>query len=352
MIENDNIQHTAWVFELIAGPCAAESETQVMAIAHDLHRLGVKTMRAGVWKPRTKPGSFEGIGSNALVWLQQASVETGIQMATEVATPDHVEQCLRHDIRTLWIGARTATNPFAVQAIADALRGTSVRVLIKNPVSPDVDLWIGAIERISEAGISDVAAVHRGFSLFGEKIYRNAPMWQIPIELRRRMPQLPIICDPSHIGGKRDLILPLAQEALDLGCDGLMIECHNNPDKALSDAKQQLTPDCLKTILQQLHTRDRINYAEDLEALRRDIDIIDNQLIDILAQRMDISRRIGKYKLKKNITILQAARYNDILDRRTAEGEKRQLSAEFIRRLFADIHEESVRQQVGLEREK
>ena len=336
---------------IIAGPCAAESEAQLHAIAKRLVELDIHIMRAGVWKPRTKPGSFEGRGNIALEWMKNVMAATGIRMATEVATPKHVEDCLESGIDVLWIGARTSTNPFAVQNIADALRGTDVTVLVKNPVSPDVDLWIGALERLAGAGIARIAAIHRGFSQFGSKVYRNAPMWQVPIELRRRLPQLPIIGDPSHIGGKRELVYPLSQEALDLGFDGLMIECHNNPKEALSDSKQQLTPDELGEILNKIKVRDRCNHGDELDAMRRDIDLLDSQLIDLLSQRISISRKIGQIKQQENMTILQAARFNSMLEQRIAEGRNQKLSDDFIGNLFATIHEESIRQQIHKEQD-
>lgn len=332
---------------VIAGPCAAEDEQQIMVVARRLAAMGIRIMRAGVWKPRTKPGSFEGRGDVALDWLVRAKAETGLAIATEVATPSHVEKCLKHGIDVMWIGARTTTNPFAMQALADSMRGTDITVMVKNPVSPDVDLWIGALERLNNAGITRMAAIHRGFQIFGDKTYRNAPMWNIPIELRRRIPQIPIIGDPSHIGGRRDMVEILSQEALDMGFDGLMIECHPAPEKALSDAAQQLTPDALDDMLGRLIVRDRCNKGEELTAMRHEIDQLDDQLISILTQRMAVSRKIGRYKKQENMTVLQSARYNDILERRLKQCEK-ELSPTFMRHIFENIHEESIRQQLQI----
>ena len=333
---------------IIAGPCAAESESQVMSTAVKLADIGVRVFRAGVWKPRTKPGCFEGRGAVALNWLRHVKQATGMLVATEVATPEHVRLCIEAGIDVLWIGARTTTNPFAVQALADELRGTDITVMVKNPVSPDVELWIGAMERLSAAGVNRLAAIHRGFASYNNKSFRNPPMWQLPIELRRRMPSLPIIGDPSHIGGDRSLVPPLAQQALDLGFDGLMIESHANPSEALSDAKQQLAPHELQRLLSTLVVRDRCSRGEQLNQLRQQID----QLINLLAQRMAVSREIGEYKNKHNITVLQSARYNDILDRRLTQSAEQQLSPHFVRKFFACVHEESVRQQLDIAKKK
>ena len=305
---------------VIAGPCSAETEEQVMTTALQLASKGCHMFRAGIWKPRTKPGGFEGNGAAALPWMQQVKKETNMLTATEVATPEHVEQALKHDIDILWIGARTTANPFAVQAIADSLKGTDVPVLVKNPVNPDLELWIGALERINGAGIKRLGAIHRGFSSYDKKIYRNLPMWQIPIELSRRIPGLPIVNDPSHIGGRRDLIAPLCQQAMDLGMDGLIVESHCNPDKAWSDASQQITPDILDFILSILVIRKEAQTTENITALRKQIDEIDNSLIEILSKRMRISREIGLYKKEHGMTILQTARYSEILDKRGAQG--------------------------------
>ncbi|MBO5975334.1 MAG: chorismate mutase, partial [Paludibacteraceae bacterium] len=278
---------------VIAGPCSAESEEQTLNTAKQLASKGIKIFRAGIWKPRTKPGGFEGVGEKGLPWLQRVKQETGMRVATEVATAKHVEEVLKHDIDLLWIGARTSANPFAVQEIADSLRGVDIPVLVKNPVNPDLELWIGALERLNNAGIKQLGVIHRGFSSYDKKIYRNLPQWHIPIELRRRLPRLPIICDPSHIGGKRELIAPLCQQAMDLNFDGLMIESHENPDCAWSDAMQQVTPDILSYILNLLVIREGKQTTENLSELRSQIDECDNQLIETLAKRMRISREIG-----------------------------------------------------------
>ncbi|MBQ2587745.1 MAG: bifunctional 3-deoxy-7-phosphoheptulonate synthase/chorismate mutase type II, partial [Prevotella sp.] len=305
---------------VIAGPCSAETEEQVMKTALELRMKGCHNFRAGVWKPRTKPGGFEGNGEKALPWMQRVKKETGMMVATEVATPEHVELAMKYDIDILWIGARTSANPFAVQALADALKGVDVPVFVKNPVNPDIELWIGALERINQAGVKRLGAIHRGFSSYDKKIYRNLPMWQIPIELRRRYPDLPMICDPSHIGGRRELIAPLCQQAMDLGVDGLIVESHCDPDKAWSDAKQQVTPDVLDYILSLLVIRDESVTTEGITQLRHQIDELDNQLMDLLAKRMRVCREIGHYKKEHNMTVLQTNRYNEILEKRGAQG--------------------------------
>ncbi len=333
---------------VIAGPCSAETEEQVMTTALQLASKGCHMFRAGIWKPRPKPGGFEGNGAAALPWMQQVKKETNMLTATEVATPEHVEQALKHDIDILWIGARTTANPFAVQAIADSLKGTDVPVLVKNPVNPDLELWIGALERINGAGIKRLGAIHRGFSSYDKKIYRNLPMWQIPIELSRRIPGLPIVNDPSHIGGRRDLIAPLCQQAMDLGMDGLIVESHCNPDKAWSDASQQITPDILDFILSILVIRKEAQTTENITALRKQIDEIDNSLIEILSKRMRISREIGLYKKEHGMTILQTARYSEILDKRGAQGSLLGIDPECIKKIFESIHEESVNQQMKI----
>lgn len=333
---------------VIAGPCSAESEEQVLSTAKQLASNGIKIFRAGVWKPRTKPGGFEGHGITALPWLKRVKEETGMLVATEIATAKHVETALEAGVDLLWVGARTTANPFAVQEIADSLRGVDVPVLIKNPVNPDLELWIGAFERLNGAGIKRLGAIHRGFSSYDKKIYRNLPMWHIPIELRRRIPSLPIICDPSHIGGKRDLVAPLCQQAMDLGFNGLIIESHCNPDAAWSDASQQVTPDVLNYILNLLVIRDESITTENLSELRRQIDECDNDIIEILAKRMRIAREIGQYKKEHNITILQTDRYNEILDKRGAQGSLCGIGTDCIRRIFEQIHEESVRQQMEI----
>jgi chorismate mutase len=332
-----------WV---IAGPCSAETEEQVMNTAKALSAKEIKVFRAGIWKPRTKPGGFEGVGSVGLQWLKQVKAETGMYTAIEVATRDHVFEALKAGIDILWIGARTVANPFAVQEIADALHGVDLPVLIKNPVNADLELWIGAIERIYLAGIHRIAAIHRGFSSYEKKMYRNQPLWHIPIELRRRYPQLPIICDPSHIGGKRELIAPLCQQAMDLNFDGLMIESHPNPEEAWSDADQQVTPEVLDYILNLLVIRDTTQTTENLVELRRQIDGIDEGLLELLAKRMRISREIGVYKKEHNMPVLQTPRYGEIMESRSKAGLTMDLNPDFVKKILSEIHEESVRQQM------
>ncbi|HIZ33586.1 MAG TPA: bifunctional 3-deoxy-7-phosphoheptulonate synthase/chorismate mutase type II [Candidatus Bacteroides merdigallinarum] len=333
---------------VIAGPCSAETEEQVMDTARQLASKGIKLFRAGIWKPRTKPGGFEGIGVEGLAWLKEVKKETGMYVCTEVATAKHVLECLKAGIDVLWIGARTAANPFAMQEIADALRGVDIPVLVKNPVNPDLELWIGALERLNQAGLKHLAAIHRGFSSYEKKIYRNLPMWHIPIELRRRIPNLPIICDPSHIGGKRELIAPLCQQAMDLGFDGLIIESHCNPDAAWSDASQQVTPDVLDYILNLLVIRKDTQSTENLSELRKQIDECDNEIIQTLAKRMRISREIGTYKKEHDMTILQTGRYNEILEKRGSQASLCGMDTEFAKKVFEAIHEESVRQQMEI----
>ena len=333
---------------VIAGPCSAETEEQVMTTARQLKELGCPNFRAGVWKPRTKPGGFEGHGEQALPWLQRVKAETGMNVATEVATPQHVELALKYDVDILWVGARTSANPFAVQALADALRGVDKPVLVKNPVNPDLELWIGAIQRLNAAGVRRLGAVHRGFSSYDRKIYRNLPMWQIPIELRRRYPNLPLLNDPSHIGGRRELIAPLAQQAMDLGFDGLLVESHCSPDEAWSDARQQVTPEVLDYILSLLVIRDQRVSTEGIRQLRHQIDELDNQLMDLLAKRMRVCREIGQYKKEHNMTVLQTKRYSEILAKRGAQGAQCGMSADFVANVFEHIHEESVRQQIEI----
>lgn len=333
---------------IIAGPCSAETEEQVMSTAKQLADNGVKIFRAGIWKPRTKPGGFEGIGVEGLPWLKEVKKETGMYVATEVATAKHVYECLKAGIDILWIGARTTANPFAMQEIADALKGVDVPVFVKNPVNPDLELWIGALERINNAGLKRLGAIHRGFSSYDKKLYRNLPQWHIPIELRRRIPNLPILCDPSHIGGKRELIAPLCQQAMDLGFDGLVVESHCSPDAAWSDAAQQVTPEVLDFILDKLVIRNITQTTESLEALRRQIDEFDNNLLDLLSRRMRVCREIGQYKKEHNMTVVQTERYNEILDKRGAQGVLCGMDADFIKTIFEAIHEESVRQQMDI----
>lgn len=333
---------------VIAGPCSAETEEQVMDTAKQLAAKGQKIFRAGIWKPRTKPGGFEGIGVEGLAWLKEVKKETGMYVSTEVATAKHVYECLKAGIDILWVGARTTANPFAVQEIADALKGVDIPVLVKNPVNPDLELWIGALERINNAGLKRLGAIHRGFSSYDKKIYRNLPQWHIPIELRRRLPELPIFCDPSHIGGKRELVAPLCQQAMDLNFDGLIVESHCNPDCAWSDASQQVTPDVLDYILNLLVIRTETQSTESLSLLRKQIDECDDNIIQELAKRMRVAREIGTYKKEHNITVLQTGRYNEILEKRGMQGEQCGMDAEFMKKIFEAIHEESVRQQMEI----
>ena len=333
---------------VIAGPCSAETEEQVLNTAKALAQKGCRLFRAGVWKPRTKPGGFEGNGEVALKWLQQVKESTGMLVGTEVATPEHVEICLKYGLDMLWIGARTTANPFAMQSLADSLQGVELPILVKNPVSPDLELWIGAMQRLNQAGIRRLAAIHRGFSSYDNKLYRNNPTWQIPLVLRRRIPELPIICDPSHIGGNRELIAPLCQQAMDLGFDGLIIESHCTPDKAWSDAAQQVTPDVLNYILSLLIIRDEHQQIDEIVDLRQQIDDLDHQMMELLAKRMRVCRQIGRYKRDHNMTVFQANRYNEILATRGAQGALYGMTAEFVATVFESIHEESVRQQMEI----
>ncbi|WP_329903556.1 bifunctional 3-deoxy-7-phosphoheptulonate synthase/chorismate mutase type II [Porphyromonas pogonae] len=333
---------------VIAGPCSAETEEQVMNTAFQLRDNGIRIFRAGAWKPRTKPGGFEGVGVKALAWLRRVKEETGMYVCTEVATPMHVYESLKAGIDVFWIGARTTANPFAVQEIANALKGVDVPVLVKNPVSPDLELWIGAIQRINNAGIKRMAAVHRGFTYYNKSIYRNLPQWHIPIELHRRIPNLPLLCDPSHMGGKRELISPLSQQAMDLGFSGLIIESHCDPDSAWSDASQQITPQTLSTIIKQLIIRKEYDNADRLSELRAQIDECDGVIIQELAKRMRISNEIGSYKKEHGVTILQSDRYNEVLSKRILRGRAYGMRPEFIKQIFEVVHEESIRRQMNL----
>lgn len=334
---------------LIAGPCSAETEEQVLDIARQLKGSGTAIFRAGIWKPRTRPGGFEGVGAIGLKWLQKAKADTGLPMAVEVANASHVKLALEHDIDVLWIGARTTVNPFAVQEIADSLRDTDKVVLIKNPVNPDLALWLGGVERLHNAGIKKLGVVHRGFSSYDKTKYRNIPEWQLAIELHDRFPDLPIICDPSHITGRRDMIQAVAQQAMDLNYDGLMIEVHNNPDKAWSDAAQQVTPQRLKEIMSSLVLRSKT--AEDsafntqLEKLRLLIDEYDSRMIEVLGKRMRIADEIGLLKKDNNVAVLQNQRWRQVLEKMTAEGMQENLGDEFILKLFRAIHQESISHQ-------
>ena len=333
---------------VIAGPCSAETEEQVITTAKDLAKSGIQIFRAGIWKPRTKPGGFEGVGKYGLPWLQRVKKETGMLIAIEVATRVHVEEALKAGIDIIWIGARTSANPFAMQEIADTLSGfgTEVPVLVKNPVNPDLELWIGAMERLYNAGVKRIGAIHRGFSVYGKHIYRNLPQWHIPIELRRRYPNMTIFCDPSHIGGKRELVAPLSQQAMDLGFDGLIVESHCDPDCAWSDKSQQVTPEVLNFILNTLVVRDTTQTTESLTLLRQQIDQIDNELIESLAKRMRVSREIGQYKKEHSMPVLQTGRYDDILNSRAKSAEEMSMSGDFMKAVYQAIHEESVRQQI------
>lgn len=331
---------------VIAGPCSAETEEQVMATARELAKNGVKIFRAGIWKPRTKPGGFEGVGEQGLVWLKRVKEGTGMLVATEVATKQHVNAALDAGVDVLWIGARTSANPFAMQEIADALEGKDVPVLVKNPVNPDLELWIGAMQRLYNAGLRRIGAIHRGFSAYGKHLYRNMPQWHIPIELRRRLPNLTIFCDPSHIGGKRELVAPLSQQAMDMGFDGLIIESHCEPDSAWSDKSQQVTPEVLNFILHTLVVRDSVQTTESLALLRQQIDQIDSELLEALSKRMRVSREIGQYKKEHSMPVVQTGRYDDILNSRARSAEELGMSGEFMKVVYQAIHEESVRQQI------
>lgn len=338
---------------VIAGPCSAETEEQVITTARQLADNGIRIFRAGVWKPRTKPGGFEGVGSPALKWMMEAKKETGLFMSTEVATEKHVYESLKYGMDLLWIGARTAANPFAVQEIADTLKGVDIPVLVKNPVNPDLELWVGALERLYNAGIKRLGVIHRGFSTSDKTIYRNLPQWHIPIELKRRFPDLPILCDPSHIGGARNLIFKLSQQAMDLNYTGLIIESHCSPDEAWSDKAQQITPGTLREVLDNLVIRDTVQTTEDLSVLRDQIDELDNELLQLLAKRMRVSREIGHYKLEHGMPILQTRRYDQILTDRAGQGQRMEMSGDFVKQVLEAIHAESVRQQmVIMEREK
>lgn len=333
---------------IIAGPCSAETEEQVMTTAMQLASKGCKIFRAGIWKPRTKPGGFEGIGEEGLKWMTKVKETTKMLTTTEVATPKHVELALNAGIDILWVGARTTANPFAMQELADSLKGIDVPVLIKNPVNPDIELWIGALERINRAGVKRLGAIHRGFSSIDQKLYRNSPMWHIPIELHRRYPNLPIICDPSHIGGRRDVIAPLCQQAMDMGFEGLIVESHCNPDQAWSDAMQQVQPDVLEFILDRLVVRNTVEATESLNMLRKQIDELDNSLMNLLARRMRVSRDIAEYKKQHKMAVVQTGRYNEILDKRGAQGTLGGMDAGFVKKVYEAIHEESVRQQMDI----
>lgn len=336
---------------LISGPCSAETEQQVMDTARQLASLNkVDVFRAGIWKPRTRPNAFEGVGTIGLRWLKQVKEETGLPTGTEVATQKHVYEALKFGVDVLWIGARTSANPFAMQEIADALHGVDVMVFVKNPVNPDLELWIGAIERLYTAGIKRIGAIHRGFSAYEKTAYRNQPKWQIPIELRLRIPELPLLCDPSHIGGARAYLFDIAQKAMDLNYDGLMLESHIDPDKAWSDKSQQVTPPDLLQLLGKLVLRQPVSsdskFLDILGALRGQIDMFDDQLIDLMEQRMHVAETIGKYKKDNNITILQNQRWEEIIRKVATKGQSKGLSEEFIDQMFKAIHQESINHQL------
>ena len=346
------VTHFPWFTEhnspiILAGPCSVESEAQILATARALAKIPeVKLLRGGIWKPRTRPDAFEGRGEQGLVWLREAKRETGLPIATEVATTEHIELALKYEVDALWIGARTVVNPFLVQQLADALQGVDIPVLIKNPISPDLNLWVGAFERFWKAGVTQLMAVHRGFSYYKETPYRNFPMWEIPIELTRRL-GVPLITDVSHICGNRELLQATAQKALDLATDGLMIECHINPDEALTDAKQQITPEGLKQLLSSLTFRSKNsnNVEHDLASLRGEIDDIDSELLQLLARRMEVSAQIGEYKKNHNVTVVQIDRWKKILDDHIATGQDLGLSPQLINKVFEAIHQASIERQ-------
>jgi chorismate mutase len=336
---------------VISGPCSAETEDQVMETAIQLAKVKeVSVFRAGIWKPRTRPGSFEGVGSKGLKWLRKVKEETGLLVGTEVANEKHVYEALKYGIDLIWIGARTSVNPFTVQEIADALQGVDVIVLVKNPINPDIDLWTGAVERIAKAGITKLGAIHRGFSTYEKTNYRNQPNWQLPIELRRRIPGLPIICDPSHIAGAREYLFEISQKAMDLNFDGLIIESHVDPDNAWSDASQQLTPANLQDLLRKLVLRNPDpadpKLLDVLGELRQQIDVFDDHLLDLLEKRMTVAETIGKFKKENNITVLQSTRWDEIIKKAIVKGNAKGLSAEFIDILFKAIHQESINHQM------
>ena len=336
---------------LISGPCSAETEEQVMQTAKQLAGLNqIVVFRAGIWKPRTRPNSFEGVGQEGLKWLRNVRQETGLLVGTEVANEKHVYEALKYGIDVLWIGARTSVNPFAVQEISDALNGVDVIVLVKNPINPDLELWIGAIERIARAGITRIGAIHRGFSAYEKTIYRNQPNWQLPIELRRRIPDIPLICDPSHIAGSRQYIFEISQKAMDLNFDGLMIESHIDPSKALSDAAQQLTPNDLRELLSRLIYRNPNpsdpRLLDVLGELRQQIDVYDEHLLDLMEKRMKVAETIGQYKKENNITILQSTRWEEIINKVMVKGMAKGLSPEMIDTIFKAIHQESINHQM------
>lgn len=337
---------------IIAGPCSAESEQQLFETAKALKANGVEVLRAGIWKPRTRPNCFEGVGAEGLVWMRRIQNELGMKTSTEVANVKHVYEALKAGVDMLWIGARTTANPFAMQEIADALKGTDIPVLVKNPVNPDVELWIGALERLNMAGLKKIGVIHRGFSSYNKAKYRNIPQWQLPIEIKRRFKDILMICDPSHISGKREYIQEISQQAMDLGFDGLIVESHICPEIALSDAAQQVTPASLTDILGKLIIRDvdseNIKYKENIDELRARIDELDNDLLEILSNRMKVSEEIGKYKKENNITILQPGRWDKILEKVFAKGNQKGLDNEFLEKVFKAIHQASIDKQTEI----
>lgn len=334
---------------IIAGPCSAESEEQVLKTARALAKQNIDCFRSGIWKPRTRPGSFEGVGIIGLKWLQAVKKETGLPVTTEVANREHVFEALKHGIDVLWLGARTTVNPFSVQEVADALKGVDIPVMIKNPINPDVKLWMGAIERIAKAGITKIAVIHRGFSSFGSSNYRNEPMWQLAIELKRQLPNLQIVCDNSHICGRRDTLAMVAQRAMDLQMDGLMTEVHPTPDEAWSDAAQQITPTVFNKLVKGLKIRskstDDVEFLEHIDDLRQKIDNVDQELLELYGKRMKLAASIGKYKKKNNIAILQSSRWNEILEQSVAKGREKGLSDGFVMQILTAIHQESINHQ-------
>lgn len=341
---------------IIAGPCSAETEEQVLQTARELAAQNIDLFRAGIWKPRTRPGSFEGVGSEGLKWLKRVKEETGLKVTTEVAKAEHVYEAIKYGVDVLWLGARTTVNPFSVQEVADAIKGMDIPVLIKNPINPDFSLWIGAIERIYKAGITRIGVIHRGFSFHGETVYRNVPRWQLAIDLKQKFPDLMMICDNSHICGRRDLLLDVAQRAMDLNYDGLMTEVHPDPDKAWSDAAQQITPaqflDLRNQLVLRKPTTDDIEFLERLDHLRHDIDEIDNEILNLLGRRMQLAEKIGQYKKRNNIAILQTDRWNEILEQAMAKGKLKGLSQEFVEVLLRAVHQESINHQASVMNEK
>ncbi|MFW6129001.1 MAG: bifunctional 3-deoxy-7-phosphoheptulonate synthase/chorismate mutase type II [Candidatus Aminicenantaceae bacterium] len=334
---------------LIAGPCSVESEEQIMQTAFKLSKYEVNVLRGGIWKPRTRPSSFQGMGIQALPWLKNAGKEANIPVCVEVAKPDHVEQSLKYDIDILWIGARTTTNPFSVQTLVDCLKGIDKPIMIKNPISPDIQLWLGAFDRFHNAGIERLIAIHRGFYSHMKTVFRNEPCWRIPIELKRTLIDVPLLCDASHICGNREWLHTISQKAMDLLFDGLMIEVHTNPNEAWSDSKQQIVPDDYKKLVDNLKIKkpysDNTDFFKRLREYRSEMDDVDNQLIELLSERMNLSRQIGSYKKRAGVSKYQPDRWNEIIRSRTQTGKSKNLSEDFIFRIYQLIHEESLRQQ-------